>query len=51
MEIVGLAGFEKDGLENIVRLTSINEFPDSISAAMRQLPNIKFMPVKIAEVI
>ena len=43
--LAGLAGFEKDGLENIVRLTFINGFPDSISASMQQLPNIKFMPI------
>ena len=43
--LAGLAGFEKDGIENIVRLTFINGFPDSISASLQQLPNIKFMPV------
>ena len=43
--LAGLAGFEKDGLENIVRLTFINGLSDSISASMQQLPNIKVMPV------
>ena len=43
--LAGIAGFEKDGLENIVRLTFITGFPDSISASLQQLPNIKFMPV------
>ena len=42
--LAGLAGFEDDGLENVVRLTFINDLPDSISASMQQLPNVKSMP-------
>ena len=33
--LAGLAGFEEDGLENVVRLTFINGLPDSISASMQ----------------
>ena len=43
--LAGLSGFEKKGLENIVRLTFINGRPDSISVSMQQLPNVKFMPI------
>ena len=42
--LVGLAGFEEDGLENVVRLTFINGLPDLISVSMQQLPNVKCMP-------
>ena len=42
--LAGLAGFEEDGLENVVRLTFINGLPDSISASMQQLANVKSMP-------
>ena len=42
--LAGLAGFEEDGLENVVRLTFINGLPDSMSASMKQLANVKSMP-------
>ena len=41
--LAGLAGFE-DRLENVVRLTCINNLPDLISVSMQQLPNVNFMP-------
>ena len=32
----GLAGFTNDGLNNIVRLTFVNGFPNNISANLQQ---------------
>ncbi|KAK3884733.1 hypothetical protein Pcinc_011050 [Petrolisthes cinctipes] len=39
-----LAGF-KDDLEKIVKLTFVNVFPENISVALQQVPNILTMPM------
>ena len=36
-----LAGFERSGQDQIVKLTFVNEFPDYISVALQQLPYMK----------
>ena len=38
--LAGLAGFEGVGLEKIVKLTFVNGFPDGISVALQQVPDI-----------
>ena len=43
--LAGLAGFEEDGLENVVRLTFTIGLPDSISASMQQLPNVNLCQI------
>ncbi|XP_068240111.1 uncharacterized protein [Palaemon carinicauda] len=39
----GLAKYDKVGLENVVKLTFVNGFPDNISVALQQLPNVMTM--------
>ncbi|XP_068240110.1 uncharacterized protein [Palaemon carinicauda] len=41
--LTGLAKFDKVGLENVVNLTFVNGFPDNISVALQQLPNVMTM--------
>lgn len=41
--LAGLAGFSGDGLEQIVKLTFVNGFPDSISIALQTLPKVESM--------
>ena len=38
--LAGLAKFSGEGLENIVKLTFINGFPDNIGVALQQMPNV-----------
>ena len=38
-----LAGFEGSGQDQIVKLTFVNGFPESISVALQQLPNVKML--------
>ena len=38
-----LAKFDKVGLENMVKLTFVNGFPDNISVALQQLPDVLTM--------
>ena len=39
--LAGLAGFTGDSLERVVKLTFVNGFPDRISLALQQLPEIR----------
>ena len=39
--LAGLAKFEGEGLENVVKLTFVNGFPDTISIALQQLPDVE----------
>ncbi|XP_068224614.1 uncharacterized protein [Palaemon carinicauda] len=41
--LAGLAKLDKVGLENVVKLTFVNGFPDNISVALQQLPNVMTM--------
>lgn len=41
--LAGLAMFDKVGLENVVKLTFVNGFPDNISVALQQVPNVLTM--------
>ena len=41
--LAGLAGFQGDSLEQIVRLSFVNGFPDSISAELQQIDGVKTM--------
>ena len=41
--LAGLAKFDKVGLENVVKLTFVNGFPDNISVALQQVPNVLTM--------
>lgn len=43
--VAGLAGFTGDGLEKIVKLTFVNGFPDGISVALQQVPDILTVPM------
>ena len=43
--LAGMAGFTGAALDRIVRLTFVNGFPDSISVAMQQIPDIGTMPM------
>lgn len=43
--LAGLAGFSGDSLEQVVKLTLVNCFPDSISVALQQLSGIDSMSV------
>lgn len=47
--LAGLAKFDKVGLENVVKLTFVNGFPDSISVALQQLP--KVLTMEMSELI
>lgn len=38
--LAGLAKFDKAGMENVVKLTFVNGFPDSISVSLQQVPNV-----------
>ncbi|XP_068224113.1 uncharacterized protein [Palaemon carinicauda] len=41
--LAGLAKFDKVGLENVVKLTFVNGFPDNLSVALQRLPNVMTM--------
>ncbi|XP_068233538.1 uncharacterized protein [Palaemon carinicauda] len=41
--LAGLAKFDKVGLENVMKLMFVNGFPDNISVALQQLPNVMTM--------
>ena len=47
--LAGLAKFEGEGLVNVQRLTFVNGFPDNISIALQQVPNI--LTMDMSEVI
>ena len=40
-----MAGFKGEGVEIIVKLTFINGFPDQISVALQQIPNVEDIPM------
>ena len=41
--LAGLSGFKGEGLERIIKLTFVNGFPDHISVALQQVPNVETM--------
>ncbi|KAK4318086.1 hypothetical protein Pmani_010884 [Petrolisthes manimaculis] len=41
--LAGLAKFDKTGLENVVKLAFVNGFPDAISVALQQVPDVLTM--------
>ena len=41
--LAGLAGFCGEGLERIIKLSFVNGFPDTVSVALQQLPEINAM--------
>ena len=47
--LAGLAKFSKEGLENVVKLTFINGFPDHISVSLQQVPDV--LGMKMDELI
>ena len=49
--LTGLAGFTNDGLNNIVRLTFVNGFPDNINVNLQQTSHIMTMPMHMPDII
>ena len=49
--LAGLAGFDGDALEHIVKLSFINGFPDNIGMELQQIKDIELKQVTMTSVI
>ena len=45
-QLVGLAGFKRDGMERLTKLAFVTGFPDTVSIGLQQAPNIEALTMR-----